>query len=98
MKKIIILIPIYNDWESVFHLINNINKEVADLKNSFSILIINDASTQKRPDQKFNSKNIHSIKTLIHTNLNYKSKRLAFMYWITSKSFFLPSNSFFTFS
>ena len=68
MKKIIILIPVYNDWDSVYHLINNINKEIANLNNSFSILIINDASTQKRPDQKFNSNNIHSIKIINMTN------------------------------
>ena len=68
MRKIIILIPVYNDWESVYHLINNINKEIANLNNSFSILIINDASTQKKPDQKFNSNNIHSIKIINMAN------------------------------
>ena len=44
MKKYIILIPVYNDWKSVFKLIENIdlqiNNEIID------ILIINDASTE----------------------------------------------------
>ena len=28
MKKIKILIPVYNDWQSVFELLENINSEV----------------------------------------------------------------------
>ena len=31
MKKIKILIPVYNDWQSVFKLLENINSEVSKL-------------------------------------------------------------------
>ena len=45
MKKIKILIPVYNDWQSVFKLLENINSEVSNLSHEFSIIIVNDAST-----------------------------------------------------
>jgi hypothetical protein len=43
MKKIKILIPVYNDWQSVFKLIKNINSEISTLDAEFSVIIINDA-------------------------------------------------------
>ena len=33
MKKIIILIPVFNDWESLKRLLNEINENVQDIKN-----------------------------------------------------------------
>ena len=33
MKKIIILIPVFNDWESLIKLINEINENIKDYKN-----------------------------------------------------------------
>ena len=50
MKKIIILIPVYNDWDSLKKLINEINKNIKDQNGFlFKCLIINDASTLKQP-------------------------------------------------
>jgi len=49
MKKIKILIPVYNDWQSVFKLIENINSQVSTLNDEFSLIIINDSSTENRP-------------------------------------------------
>ena len=50
MKKIIILIPVFNDWESLIKLISEINENVKDYKNiSFDLMIVNDASTIKQP-------------------------------------------------
>ena len=49
MKKIKILIPVYNDWESVFKLLENINSEISTLSHEFSVIIVNDSSTEKRP-------------------------------------------------
>jgi len=49
MNKIKILIPVYNDWQSVFKLLENINSEVSTLDDEFSIIIINDASSESRP-------------------------------------------------
>ncbi len=46
MKKIIILIPVYNDWESLKRLIEEINDSIKVYKDiNFECLIINDAST-----------------------------------------------------
>ena len=46
MKKIIILIPVFNDWESLKKLLLEINKNISDLKEVvFKCIIINDAST-----------------------------------------------------
>ena len=48
--KIILLIPIYNDRESLKKLIENINFEVKDLNSEISVVVINDASTQQIVD------------------------------------------------
>jgi len=50
MKKIIILIPVFNDWESLEKLIVEINKNIKELKKfDIECLIINDSSTIKQP-------------------------------------------------
>ena len=45
MKKIIILIPLFNDWKSVSILLNKIDLQVNNWNSEISILIVNDAST-----------------------------------------------------
>ena len=51
MKKIKILVPIYNDWESLIKLLDEINKVIEDIKSvEFDCMIVNDASTTKPPD------------------------------------------------
>ena len=50
MKKFIILIPVYNDWQSVFKLLNKIDLQVIKWDAKVSILIVNDASTDQRPE------------------------------------------------
>ena len=62
--KVKILIPIYNDWNSVKRLVNNIDKVINDIDCNFSIIIVNDASTQKKPENCFNFKNLKSIKII----------------------------------
>ncbi len=62
MKKIKILIPVYNDWQSVFKLLENINSEVSNLGHEFSIIIVNDASTESKPGLPLNLVNLNSIK------------------------------------
>ena len=50
MKKIIILIPVFNDWESLAKLINEINENIKDYRNiNFECLIVNDSSTTDQP-------------------------------------------------
>ena len=52
MKKYIILIPIFNDWQSVFKLIDNIDLQIHN--ETVDILIINDASTENLDSNKKN--------------------------------------------
>ena len=62
--KIKLLIPVYNDWQSVFKLLENINSEVSSLKHEFSIIIVNDASTESRTKLSLNLENLSSIKII----------------------------------
>ena len=64
MNKIKILIPIYNDWQSVFKLLENINLEVSTLNFEFSVIIINDASTESKPELSVNLKNLKSVQVI----------------------------------
>ena len=45
--KIIILIPVFNDFKSVSKLIEEIDINISELKATFSIIVVNDASTGK---------------------------------------------------
>ena len=69
MRKIKILIPVYNDWQSVFKLIENINSEASALEVEFSVVIVDDASTENRPELLANLKNLKSIQ-IIHMKIN----------------------------
>ena len=62
--KFKVLIPIYNDWQSVFKLLENINLSIKDTVHEISVIIINDASNHDRPEEEKNLENIHSIKVL----------------------------------
>ena len=64
MKKIIILIPVYNDWKSVFKLIENIDSQISEWDAHVSIFIINDSSTENRPNNNFKLKVVKSIKVI----------------------------------
>ncbi|MDB9812384.1 glycosyltransferase [Candidatus Pelagibacter sp.] len=64
MKKIKILIPVYNDWRSVFKLLESINLEVSKLEGEFSVIIFNDASTENKPEFLFNLKNLKSFQII----------------------------------
>ena len=64
MKKYIILVPIYNDRESLKTLIDNINEEIKGLNVEISIVIINDASSQQIIDNYENTENINSIEII----------------------------------
>ena len=62
--KIKILVPIYNDWQSVSKLTSEINTLSIDPKFEVSIIIVNDASNHDRQEEDKNFENIHSIKIL----------------------------------
>ena len=64
MKKITILISIYNDWQSVFKLLEKIDSQIIDLEVEVSILIINDASTELKPEINFHINNLKSVQVI----------------------------------
>ena len=62
--KIKILIPVYNDFESVSKLLVDINSTVLNNDKEFSVIIINDSSTDKVEINHSNTENIKSIKLI----------------------------------
>ena len=64
MKKFIILIPLFNDWKSVSRLLNEIDINVSSWTADVSVIIVNDASTEKRSGIQFNFKKIKLVKIL----------------------------------
>ena len=61
MKKFKILIPVFNDWESLIKLLDEINKVISNIKNAeFDCMVVNDASTVNPPDIKI-PQNIKSL-------------------------------------
>ena len=60
--KIIILTPVYNDWQSVYKLIDEINNLSLDQEFEISVYIFNDYSNHDRPAFEKNLENITSIK------------------------------------
>ena len=72
MKKTKILIPVYNDWESVFKLLEEINKGLDGWGSNIaevSVLIVNDGSTEARPVNNSIFENLNSI-TIINMREN----------------------------
>ena len=64
MNKVKILIPVYNDWQSIFKLLENINSEVSVLDSEFSVIIVNDASTENKPELSVDLDNLKSIQII----------------------------------
>ena len=64
MIKIKILIPVYNDWKSVFKLLEHINLRVLTLEGEFSVIIVNDASTEIRPELSTGLEKLKSIRVM----------------------------------
>ena len=64
MKKFIILISVYNDWKSVSKLLKEIDLQVVEWESEVSILIIDDFSTEAKPNIDSNFKKIKSVKVL----------------------------------
>ena len=62
--KIKILIPVYNDWKSVFKVLDEINDLDLNSEIQISVIIINDASNHDIPDLEKSLEKINSIKVL----------------------------------
>ena len=64
MRKIIFLIPIYNDWKSLANLLSEINNVIKDMKDfEFSCIIVNDASNTEQT-KILRPSNIKSLKII----------------------------------
>ena len=89
MKKIIILIPIYNDWKSVFKLLENIDEQIKDWDVEVSVLIVNDASTEERPKTEINFKKIKSVRVVnMKQNRGHARCNAAGLKYLTEKEDF----------
>ena len=64
MLKVKILIPIYNDWQSVLKLLDDINFSIEGSDHEISVIIVNDASNHDRLSEEKDLENIHSVKIL----------------------------------
>ena len=64
MKKFKILIPVFNDWQSLSKLLNNIDNEIKYITHEISVIIVDDASTFDRQLDIGNLSNIIAIKIL----------------------------------
>ena len=64
--KIKILIPVFNDWQSLSKLMNNIDNEIQNINHEISIIIVDDASNFYN----------HGLK-----NKNYVDDTILFILW-----------------
>ena len=62
--KIIILVPIYNDWQSASKLLGEINTNIEGLECHFSLIIVNDASSEQQSISTLSTENLQSIKVI----------------------------------
>ena len=62
--NIIILIPVFNDFKSVSKLIENIDINISKLNETFSVIIVNDASIEEKNIETKNLNNIKSLKII----------------------------------
>jgi len=93
MKKYLILIPVYNDWTSLFELLKNIDQEASNKNIQVSVMAINDSSTEEMLKINNNFFNLQSVKILnlinndghchaIATGLKYAHQNFDFDYII----------------
>ena len=91
--KVVILIPVYNHWQSVSKLLDEINNLSVSSEFQISVIIVNDASNHDRQEENKNLENINSIKILnmktnqgharcIATGLKYINEKEDFDYVI----------------
>ena len=89
MKKFIILIPVYNDWKSVFKLLENIDDQIKDYNMEVSVLIVNDASTEEILKTEINYKKIKSVRVMnMKQNRGHARCNAAGLKYLTEKEKF----------
>tara|TARA_Y100001970_G_scaffold19010_1_gene21292 strand:- start:625 stop:1494 length:870 start_codon:yes stop_codon:yes gene_type:complete len=62
--KFKVLIPLYNDWQSLLKLLENIEYQFSDIDYILSVVIVNDGSIEKVPKNFPNYSKINSIKII----------------------------------
>ena len=71
--KVVILIPVYNDWQSVSKLLDEINNLSVSSEFQISVIIVNDASNHDRP---IYEKDLAAIEKILgKDNITYKKRR-----------------------
>ena len=89
MKKFLILIPVYNDWKSVFKLLENIDLQIVEWQAEVSVLIVNDASTEERPKTEIGFKKIKSVRVVnMKQNQGHARCNAAGLKYLTEKENF----------
>ena len=87
--KVVILIPIYNDWQSVSKLLDEINNLSVSSEFQISVIIVNDASNHDRQEENKNLENINSIKILnMKTNQGHARCIATGLKYINEKEYF----------
>ncbi len=74
MEKFTFLIPVYNDWNSLNILLNQIDKEILSFDDEFNVIILNDCSTENHSINKDKFQKIGSLK-IINLRKNLGSQR-----------------------
>ena len=59
-----VLVPLYDDWQSLLKLFENIDHQVSDIDHIISIVVVNDGSNENAPDNFPNYSKINSIKII----------------------------------
>jgi len=89
MKKIVILIPIYNDWKSAARLLQEIDSIIANWSSEISVLIINDASSEKYNKIDLNYSHLKSVKIInMKNNKGHARCNAAGLKFLTEKEDF----------
>ena len=82
-NKFFIIIPLYNDWKSLWKLIHKIEKNIYNLNAEFYIIVVNDASTIKRPNIKLNlNKTLENQDKTITANNQKEQRVILLKYYI----------------
>jgi polyisoprenyl-phosphate glycosyltransferase len=73
--KIVILIPVYNDWASLSELLSHLGERLQGRTDQFHLVLVDDASDDPPPSSLPNSPNVFSESTLLQLRCNLGHQR-----------------------